>query len=387
LLTSSFLPPADPKANYLAHKEEIDQAIGRVLDSGWYILGQEVTAFEQEFAQYLGVGHAIGVASGTDALEIALRACGVGIGDAVITVSHTVVATVAAIELVGATPILVDIDRKTFTLDPNRLEEAIAQHQGSRVKAIIPVHLYGHPADLPAIMEIARRHDLYVIEDCAQSHGAAIQGRKTGGWGHLAAFSFYPTKNLGALGDGGAVTTDDPQLAQQVRLLREYGWRQRYISDFAGMNSRLDEIQAAVLRVKLQYLDKENAQRRHLAEIYNDLLSATPLILPQISRDVDSAYHQYVVKSENRDRLRDFLKANSVGTLIHYPVPVHRQPAYQDRVGIGSGGLPETEKVCQEILSLPMYPQMTNTQAQQVAELIAGWRSSDTRLAAEKQSS
>jgi len=387
LLTSSFLPPADPKANYLAHKEEIDQAIRRVLDSGWYILGQEVTAFEQEFAQYLGVGHAIGVASGTDALEIALRACGVGIGDAVITVSHTVVATVAAIELVGATPVLVDIDPKTFTLDPNRLEEAIAQHQGSRVKAIIPVHLYGHPADLPAIMEIARRHDLYVIEDCAQSHGAAIQGRKTGGWGHLAAFSFYPTKNLGALGDGGAVSTNDPQLAQQVRLLREYGWRQRYISDFAGMNSRLDEIQAAVLRVKLKSLDKENSQRRHLAEIYNDMLSATPLILPQIGRDVDSAYHQYVVKSENRDRLRDFLKANSVGTLIHYPVPVHRQPAYQDRVGIGSGGLPETEKVCQEILSLPMYPQMTSTQAQQVAELIACWCSSDTRLAAEKQSS
>jgi dTDP-4-amino-4,6-dideoxygalactose transaminase len=178
LLTSSFLPPADPKANYLAHKEEIDQAIGRVLDSGWYILGQEVTAFEQEFAQYLGVGHAIGVASGTDALEIALRACGVGIGDAVITVSHTVVATVAAIELVGATPVLVDIDPKTFTLDPNRLEEAIKQHQGSRVKAIIPVHLYGHPADLPAIMEIARRHDLYVIEDCAQSHGAGDSGAK-----------------------------------------------------------------------------------------------------------------------------------------------------------------------------------------------------------------
>ena len=373
MLTSSFLPPADPKANYLVHKEEIDQAIHRVLDSGWYILGQEVAAFEQEFAHYLGVGHAIGVASGTDALEIALRACGVGMGDAVITVSHTVVATVAAIELVGATPVLVDIDPQTFTLDPNRLEEAISQHQGNRLKAIILVHLYGHPAEMPAIMDIARRHDLYVIEDCAQSHGAAIQGRKAGAWGDLAAFSFYPTKNLGALGDGGAVVTDDSHLAQKVRLLREYGWQQRYISDLAGMNSRLDEIQAAVLRVKLQYLDQENAQRRQLAEIYNDMLSATPLILPQTHPDVDSVYHQYVVKSRERDLLKEFLKANSVGTLIHYPIPVHRQPAYQDRVSIGSGGLPETERVCQEILSLPMYPQMTSEQAHRVAELIAGW--------------
>jgi dTDP-4-amino-4,6-dideoxygalactose transaminase len=278
LPTSSFLLPADPKANYLAHKEEIDQAIRRVLDSGWYILGQEVAAFEQEFAQYLGVSQAVGVGSGTDALEIALRACGVGVGDAVITVSHTVVATVAAIELVGAMPVLVDIDPITFTLDPNRLEDTIAQHQGSRIKAIIPVHLYGHPAAMPAIKEIARRHDLYVIEDCAQSHGAAIKGRKTGAWGDLAAFSFYPTKNLGALGDGGAVVTDNAELAQKLRLLREYGWQRRYISEMPGMNTRLDEIQAAVLRVKLQYLDKENAQRRELAEVYNSRLSATPLV-------------------------------------------------------------------------------------------------------------
>ena len=371
--TSSFLLPADPKANYLAHKEEIDQAIRRVLDSGWYILGQEVAAFEQEFAQYLGVSQAVGVGSGTDALEIALRACGVGVGDAVITVSHTVVATVAAIELVGAMPVLVDIDPITFTLDPNRLEDTIAQHQGSRIKAIIPVHLYGHPAAMPAIMEIARRHELYVIEDCAQSHGAAIKGRKTGAWGDLAAFSFYPTKNLGALGDGGAVVTDNAELAQKLRLLREYGWQRRYISEMPGMNTRLDEIQAAVLRVKLQYLDKENAQRRELAEVYNSRLSATPLVVPEVGQDVESVYHQYVVKSAERDALKDFLKDNSVGTLIHYPVPVHRQPAYQNRVGVGSRGLQETENVVKEILSLPMYPQMTNAQAQQVAELIAGW--------------
>lgn len=373
MLTSSFILPADPKANYLAHKAEIDQAVHRVLDSGWYILGKEGTAFEQEFAQYLGVGNAVGVGNGTDALEIALRACGVGMGDAVITVSHTVVATVAAIELVGATPVLVDIDPHTFTLDPNLLEETIKQHQGSRIKAIIPVHLYGHPAAMPAIMEIAQRHDLYVIEDCAQSHGAAIGGRKTGAWGHLAAFSFYPTKNLGALGDGGAVVTDDAAMAQKLRLLRQYGWQQRYISEFPGMNTRLDEIQAAVLRVKLQYLDQENAQRRQLAEIYNQRLAATPLILPQVNHDLDSAYHQYVVKSQERHRLQDFLKTNNVGTLIHYPVPVHRQPAYQDRVAIGSGGLEVTEKVCQEVLSLPMHPQMTNEQAHQVADLIVRW--------------
>ena len=373
MLTSSFLPPTDPKANYLAHKQEIDQAIHCVLDSGWYILGQEVAAFEQEFADYLGVSQAVGVGNGTDALEIALRACGVGVGDAVITVSHTVVATVAAIELVGAMPVLVDIDPITFTLDPNLLEDTIKEHQGSRIKAIIPVHLYGHPADMSAIMEIARRHDLYVVEDCAQSHGAAIKGRKTGTWGHLAAFSFYPTKNLGALGDGGAVVTDDQELAQKLRFLREYGWKQRYISDIVGMNTRLDEIQAAVLRVKLRYLDAENAQRRQLAEVYNSRLGDTPLILPEVSKDVDSVYHQYVVESAQRDALKDFLKNNSVGTLIHYPIPVHRQPAYQNRVGVGSGGLQKTEDVVSKILSLPMYPQMISDQAQQVADLIASW--------------
>ena len=373
MLTSSFLPPTDPKANYLAHKQEIDQAIHCVLDSGWYILGQEVAAFEKEFADYLGVSQAVGVGNGTDALEIALRACGVGVGDAVITVSHTVVATVAAIELVGAMPVLVDIDPITFTLDPNLLEDTIKEHQGSRIKAIIPVHLYGHPADMSAIMEIARRHDLYVVEDCAQSHGAAIKGRKTGTWGHLAAFSFYPTKNLGALGDGGAVVTDDQELAQKLRFLREYGWKQRYISDIVGMNTRLDEIQAAVLRVKLRYLDAENAQRRQLAEVYNSRLGDTPLILPEVSKDVDSVYHQYVVESAQRDALKDFLKNNSVGTLIHYPIPVHRQPAYQNRVGVGSGGLQKTEDVVSKILSLPMYPQMISDQAQQVADLIASW--------------
>jgi dTDP-4-amino-4,6-dideoxygalactose transaminase len=378
LVASSVLLPSDPKANYLAHKEEIDQAIHRVLDSGWYILGQEVARFEEEFAAYIGVRHAVGVANGTDALEIALRACGIGSGDAVMTVSHTAVATVAAIELAGATPVLVDIDPKTFTMDPNRLEKAVQKltcDRSARPKprAIIPVHLYGHPADMPAIMDIAKRFELHVIEDCAQSHGAAILGRKTGTWGHLATFSFYPTKNLGALGDGGIVVTDHAVFAERVRLLREYGWRERYISDLPGLNTRLDELQAAILRVKLPHLDAENARRRELASIYDALLSSTSLVLPRPHEGVNHVYHQYVVISKDRDDLRLFLKNNSVGTLIHYPVPIHLQPAYVGRLITSTNELQNTEQICGQILSLPMHPQMTNEQAQRVCELITQW--------------
>lgn len=377
---SSTLLPADPKANYLAHKNEIDQAIHRVLESGWYILGHEVTAFEQEFAQYIGVQGAVGTASGTDALHLALRACGIRRGDAVITVSHTAVATVAAIELAGAIPVLVDIEPKTFTMDPNCLEEAIREYKGRRqlttqadLKAIIPVHLYGHPADMPSIMDIASRYDLFVIEDCAQSHGAAIHGRRTGAWGHLSAFSFYPTKNLGALGDGGAVVTNDRELTERARLMREYGWRDRYVSYLPGMNTRLDEIQAAILRVKLQYVDEENARRRQIADVYDAFLSFTTLILPRLEGHINHVYHQYVVRSNQRDDLRRFLKANSIDTLIHYPVPIHLQPAYQGRVVISPDGLQQTERVCREILSLPIHPQMTDEQAQRVGEMIARW--------------
>src|SRR5262249_17932185 len=253
----------------------------------WYILGQEVAAFEAEFARYLGVRDAVGVGSGTDALHLALRACGVGPGDAVITASHTAVATVAAIELAGAAPVLVDIDPRSFTLDPNRLEQTVAEHGGrgrassaGRLKAIIPVHLYGHPADMPAVMDIARRHDLMVIGGWAQAHGAAVAGRRVGTWGHLAAFSFSPTKNLGALGDGGAVVTNDPQTAERARLLREYGWRERYRSEVPGMNTRLDERQAAVLRVKLRHPDPGNRRRREETRPYVAHTCGTPRVLP-----------------------------------------------------------------------------------------------------------
>ena len=374
-----IIPQTDPKASYLAHKAEIDAAVARVLDSGWYILGQEVAAFEEEFAAYIGVRHAIGVASGTDALELALRACGIGPGDAVFTVSHTAVATVAAIEHAGATPVLVDIDPTTFIMEPNHLEDTIksVMHSQSsivrRPSSIVPVHLYGHPADMPAIMDIAKRYELYVIEDCAQSHGAAIAGRKTGTWGHLAAFSFYPTKNLGALGDGGAVVTDDVDLAERVRLLRQYGWRQRYVSELAGANSRLDELQAAILRVKLCYLDKENAHRQALAQAYTHLLANADLILPISQRQAEHVYHQYVVRTPQRDALRDYLRDQGIGTLIHYPLAVHQQPAYAGRL-LTNGNLAHSEQAAAQVLSLPMYSELSDEQVARVGDVIHRWR-------------
>ena len=375
-----MLLPADPKAGYLAHKDEIDQAVHQVLDGGWYILGREVGAFEREFADYLGVREAIGVNSGTDALHVCLRALGIGPGDAVITVSHTAVATVAAIEMAGATPILADIDPVRFTLDPHCLEEAVItarKHEGDsdgpHLKAIIAVHLYGHPADMVSICDIADRYGLSVIEDCAQSHGAMLHGRKTATWGHMAAFSFYPTKNLGALGDGGAIATNDPALAHQARLYREYGWQQRYVSFIAGTNTRLDELQAAVLRVKLRYLDIENKRRGELATIYDRALAASAVQCPQVNPGASHVYHQYVVRCDQRDALQTYLKANGIGSLIHYPVPVHLQPAYAGRIVTAPGGLSVTERTCREILSLPMYPQLTEEQIARVGSAIVEW--------------
>ena len=363
------VPQTDPKAGYLAHQAEIDSAIQRVLNSGWYILGPEVEAFEQEFAAYIGVHHAIGVANGTDALELSLRACGVEPGDLVFTVSHTAVATVAAIELAGATPVLVDIDPVTYTMDPNCLEAALANPPTGKPKAIIPVHLYGHPSDMPTIMELAKYHGLYVIEDCAQSHGAILDGRMTGNWGDIASFSFYPTKNLGALGDGGMVVTNNPKLAERVRLLQQYGWRERYISDIPGGNSRLDELQAAVLRVKLRYMDKENMRRQNLAQAYNTLLADAGLTLPEVRLGVTSVYHQYVVRLPQRDDLRTYLRQERIGTLIHYPVPVHLQPAYQDRLP-SVAPLPWTEQAARQVLSLPMYPQLSDDNVQRVGAVL-----------------
>lgn len=366
-----IVPQNDLKASYLAHQREIDEAIRQTLDSGWYILGQQVAAFEQEFAAYLGASHCIGVANGTDALTLALRACGIGEGDAVITVSHTAVATVAAIELAGASPLLVDIDPETFTISPLAIENAINNYQGkARIKAVIAVHLYGHPAEMSAIAELARRFNLRVIEDCAQAHGAKTGKRSVGSLGNIAAFSFYPTKNLGALGDGGAVVTNDADLAERARSLREYGWRERYVSEIAGMNSRLDEIQAAILRVKLRFLEEENERRQQIARGYDETLATASLQLPAHRGDILHAFHQYVVRSSKRDALKARLKEQGIATLIHYPVPVHLQPAYRNRVMIGSNGLLETERAAREILSLPMFPQLSDEQVERVCQTI-----------------
>ena len=362
------LPASNPKANYLAHKEEIDKAVARVLASGQYVLGQEVAAFENEFAEYVGVRFSIGVGSGTEALHLALRACGIGENDEVITVSHTAVATVAAIELCGATPVLVDIDLDTYTMDPRQLESAIT----ARSKAVIPVHLYGQSVELQTIIAAARRYNLWVIEDCGQSHGSFYQERMTGGHGHMGAFSFYPTKNLGAMGDGGMVTTNDPELARRVRLLREYGWKERYVSEIPGFNSRLDVLQAAILRVKLRYLDEENRKRQSLASLYQEMLSATRLVLPRCSPETTHVYHQYVVRSENRDGLRVFLRGRGIGTLVHYPAPVHVQPAYQGRLPY-AGSMANTECAAQQVLSLPVYPELTSDQIRQIGAAVVLW--------------
>jgi len=372
-MTPSILQ-SDPKANYLAHKHEIDEAVQQTLDSGWYILGEQVSEFEREFAGYLDARHCVGVANGTDALHLALRAVGAGAGDTVITVAHTAVATVAAIEMAGALPLLVDIDPATFTISPEAVEDAVKNHRDQlHIKAILPVHLYGHPADMRAICDLARRYDLKVVEDCAQAHGATMDGLKVGVFGDAAAFSFYPTKNLGALGDGGAVVTNDTEVAERVRLSREYGWRERYVSDVAGFNSRLDELQAAILRVKLKYLDEENARRREITRIYDDRLAPASLRLPKRLGGVGSVYHQYVARCDERDGLREYLREQGVGTLVHYPVPVHLQPAYQNRVPVHRGVLPMTERAARQVLSLPMHPQLSDAQVERVCTVINGW--------------
>lgn len=376
-----MLLPVNPKAGYLVHKEAIDRAIHDVLDSGWYILGKRVQAFEEAFSQYVGVGHGIGVANGTDAVELALRGCGIGPGDGVFTVSHTAVATTVGIERAGATPIFVDINPSTYTLDANKLEESIKfvlTHNSIfyvRPKAIVAVHLYGQVCDMPAIMDIAGRYDLTVIEDCAQAHGASFAGKSAGTWGKAAAFSFYPTKNLGALGDGGMVTTNDDNIAQRVRSLREYGWKQRYISDVPGINSRLDEMQAAILHARLPALDRENARRRELADVYGQTLVRSSLTLPGVAPQREHVFHLYVVQTDERDALRSHLADQGIGTGIHYPVPVHLQPAYQDRLPLPCP-LPHTESVARRVLSLPMYPELTAADANRAADVILNWSNS-----------
>ena len=363
---SDMIPQTDPRAGYLAQRPAIDAAIARVLEGGLYILGREVEVFEAAFAAFVGAAHAIGVGSGTDAIELALRACGIGSGDLVFTVSHTAVATVAAIERAGATAVLIDVQPGTYTMAPHELLRALRMPPPGRPAAVLPVHLYGQPADLSAISEIARRYGLLVIEDCAQSHGAEWRGRQTGSIGDIACFSFYPTKNLGALGDGGMVVTSNFSLATASREIREYGWRERYISARVGINSRLDPMQAAILGVKLNTLPADNARRQAIAVRYDAGLSGLPLALPAHCPETTHVFHQYVLRLDKRDLLRDWLRAAGIGTGIHYPAPVHCQPAYSGRLAAGPLELGVTERAASQILSLPMYPQLTEEAIERV---------------------
>ena len=358
---------ADPKRQYLAHRRDIDDAVARVLAGGRYVLGEEVGAFEKEFASYCGVRYAIGVGNGTEALSLALRAAGVGVEDEVITVSHTAVATAAAVVMSGALPVYVDIDPSTFTLDPSGLENALT----SKTRAIVPVHLYGRAANMDAICEFAESHGLVVIEDCAQAHGASFGGRRVGAWGKAGCFSFYPTKNLGAFGDGGAVVTDDPVVARRVRQLREYGWEQDRISVLQGWNSRLDEIQAAVLRAKLTYLDEDNAARRRIAAAYRARLHLPDGSLADECDDAKQhLYHLFVICVEDRDSLSRFLFKSGIGAGVHYQVPVHRQPAYRFSCSLP---LPHTEFASARVLSLPIYPGLRDTEVDAVIAAVNTW--------------
>ena len=371
-MTHPPIPQTDPRAGYIEMQAEIDAAISRVLEGGQYILGGEVASFEAAFAAWLGTGHAVGVGSGTDAIELALRACGIGPGDLVFTVSHTAVATVAAIERAGAVPVLIDIGPGGFTMDPAMLEESLDAPLPGRPAAVLPVHLYGEPADMEPIARLARRRGLRIIEDCAQSHGALYRGRKTGGIGDIGVFSFYPTKNLGALGDAGMTATDDPTLAASLREIREYGWRDRYISARVGINTRLDPIQAAILAAKLPRLDADNARRQRIAARYDEGLAGLPLDLPPCRLECGHVFHQYVIRvgDDDRDGLRAHLGRARIGTGIHYPAPVHLQPAYRGRLAEFPAGLPETTRIAGHILSLPMFPQLAAGSVERVIAAI-----------------
>ncbi|MBN1310552.1 MAG: DegT/DnrJ/EryC1/StrS family aminotransferase [Anaerolineae bacterium] len=358
-----MIPFNELKLLHTQLEDELGAAVRRVLSSGWYALGPEVEAFENQFASYHGVKYAVGVANGTDAIELALRAAGIGPGDEVITVSHTAVATVCAIEQTGANPVLVDITPETYTMEPEAAEAAVSP----RTKALVPVHLYGHPADMTELVSLAERHNLALIEDCAQAHGARWKGQLVGTFGQMGAFSFYPTKNLGACGDGGAIITNNTNLAERLRLLRNYGQTSRYHHAERGINSRLDEIQAAILCVKLRHLEEHNNARRALADHYNRHLEG--VTVPVACQEAHHVYHLYVARHHLRDSLMDALKKRGVGALIHYPVPVHLQEAYAD-LGYRSGSLPFTEQAAREILSLPMYIGLTKGDIEIVVQAI-----------------
>ncbi len=363
------IPPVDLARQYQQIAQETDAAILAVLKSGYYIGGPVVSEFEQQFAEYVGTSHAIGCNSGTDALYLAVLALEIGPGDEVITPSFTFFATAEMVSQTGATPVFVDIDPLTFNLDPHKLEAAITP----KTKAIIPVHLFGQPVDMTTVMNIAEKHNLFVIEDCAQATGAKWDDKQVGSWGHINAFSFFPTKNLGGCGDGGAVTTNDPVLADKVRMLKEHGSRQRYFHEAIGINSRLDALQAAILQIKLRYLDEWNQQRQQAAKLYTELLTPIPhLILPAEIDGGEHVWNQYTIRIQNddskginRDRVREKLQEAGVLSMIYYPIPLHLQVVYQN-LGYPLGSFPQTEAIAEQVLSLPMFPGMNIEEQQQV---------------------
>jgi dTDP-4-amino-4,6-dideoxygalactose transaminase len=360
------IPFLDLSRRIASIRDELDVALASVLDESWFVLGPRVEAFERAFAAYCGAEHAVGVASGTDAITIALQSVGVGPGDEVVTTSNSGVPTVAAIEAAGAVPVLVDVDEATGTLDASRLDDVVSE----RTAALLPVHLYGQCADMGSIVAFARERRLKVVEDAAQAVGAEWEGRRAGTLGDAAAFSFYPTKNLGALGDGGAVVTNDPEAAQHARLLRNYGEESRYHSVLAGRNSRLDSVQAAALLVQLRHVDAWNARRREIAAHYAAELADARVDLPVEAPGRRHVYHLFVVRARRRDELRAALEAAGVGTLVHYPVAVHRQPAY---TRLARPGLETGERLCEEVVSLPLYPELSDGEVETVASAVRSW--------------
>lgn len=360
------IPFLDLGAAYRELKPEIDAAVARVLESGWYILGPEVEGFEAEWAAYCEAGYAVGVANGLDALTLALRALDIGPGDEVIVPSNTYIATWLAVSAVGARPVPVEPDQATHNIDPALIEAAITP----ATRALLPVHLYGQPADMDPILDIARRHGLKVVEDAAQAHGARYKGKRIGGHGDIVCWSFYPGKNLGALGDGGAVTTNDAGLAARIAMLRNYGSREKYVNEEAGMNSRLDPIQAAVLRAKLPYLDAWTARRQAIATAYLEGLKGTALTLPFVPEWAEPAWHLFVVRSKARAALQDALNAAEIGTLIHYPIPPHMQNAYA-HMGYAPDAFPLARALADEVLSLPMGPQLDLADVDQIIARLA----------------
>ncbi|MDO3379566.1 DegT/DnrJ/EryC1/StrS family aminotransferase [Geoalkalibacter halelectricus] len=360
------IPMVDLKQQYQALKQNIEQALEDVLESTHFILGPNVQAFEKEAAAYLGVKHAVGCASGTDALHLALRAAGVREGDEVITPAFTFIATAEAISYVGAKPVFVDIDPRTFNLDPALVEAAITPS----TRAVLPVHLFGQPADIFALQQLCARHDLLLIEDCAQSFGAGVEGRMTGSFGLAGCFSFFPSKNLGCYGDGGLVTTNDDVLAQELLVLRNHGSRQRYHHSVIGYNSRLDEMQAAILRIKLKHIDEYNRLRRRNAHLYNEGLKGLPVATPFEDGKGVHVFHQYTLLVEGRERVQQALSDAGIASAVYYPIPLHRQEVYQELLAATS--LPVTEQAAGRVLSLPMFPELTPEQINHICQVIAG---------------